>query len=103
MSQTLLLKAQITGVTRSKGEYEGRPFDKTTVFVSTAFDESKGNALGSGVTEYRFGTSENFERFKNQTFPFTAEIMCEMVAQGRQSALVMVDFKPIPYKAATGA
>jgi len=85
----------ITGAKRSVGEFNGNKYDKTVVYVQAPLDSSAGNAIGFAIVEYNWGTSANFSRIADQTFPFQAEIGFQTVTTGRTSKVILTDVKPI--------
>lgn len=88
------ITGQVMGVKRFSGLIDGKSFDYCRVIVSTPLDESQGNALGSSASEYDFGNSSNFERFKGFQFPFDSDLTVELVASGKGQKLKIIDFKP---------
>lgn len=84
----------VMGVKRFSGNIDGKEFDYCRVIVSTPLDSSRGNALGSAATEYDFGQSANFDRFKTQQFPFDADLNVELVTNGKTQKLKLLDFRP---------
>uniref|UniRef100_A0AAU8B4V6 Uncharacterized protein n=1 Tax=Dulem virus 54 TaxID=3145765 RepID=A0AAU8B4V6_9VIRU len=92
------IQGTVMGVKRFSGQIDGKHFDYCRVIVSTPLDASQGNALGAAATEYDFGQSANFDRFKELKFPFEADLNVELVTNGKTQKLKMLDFRP---KAAT--
>lgn len=84
----------VTGVKRSKGEMEGRPYDSTKVYVQTVLDASKGDAFGFAGNEYNWGTSTNFEKLAGQKFPFEGTASFEVVTNGKTQKTILLDLKP---------
>lgn len=85
----------ITGMKASKGDFEGTVFDSTKVYAMTDMDESKGNARGFATVEYPFGKAEDFERYKDLTFPFKANCEMEFVTSGKAQKMILLSVKPI--------
>jgi hypothetical protein len=85
----------ITGVKRSKGEFEGRAFDSTKVYCETEVDESKGDTLGAMTVSHVWGTSDNFALFLpfKGKFPIKAEAVMEVVATAKGAQINLVDIK----------
>lgn len=88
------IQGTVMGVKRFSGNIDGKAFDYCRVIVSTPLDASQGNALGSAATEYDFGQSTNFDRFKGMAFPFDADLSVELVTNGKSQKLKMLDFRP---------
>lgn len=86
----------ITGVKRSQGIMEGRPYDSTKVYVQTSLDTSKGDAVGHAGGEYSWGTSANFNKLASLTFPLKAELTLERVTTGRNERTILIDVQPLP-------
>lgn len=86
----------ITGAKGSKGEYEGRPFDSTKIYVQTRLDPTKGTMAGMATEEYTWGTSENFEKIKDLKFPIQANVDFENVSNGRSSKTIVMDLQVLP-------
>ena len=89
---------KVTGIKRSKGEMDGVKFDSTKIYVDTDLDDRSGNALGQATTEYAIGTSDEFEKFKGLTFPFTADATFNQVTTGKVSKLVIESIVPAKAK-----
>ena len=89
------IQARVMGVKKFSGVIEGKTIDFCRVIAATPFDESQGDKLGMAATEYDFGGSENFERFKNLTLPFDAALNCEVVVSGKGQKFKVIDFKSI--------
>lgn len=90
-----MAKMKILGMKASKGDFEGTSFDKTTVFVETRLDDSKGTMKGYASAEYAFGTSVEFEKFKHLPFPFFADCETELVTTGKMQKTIMLSCVPI--------
>ena len=88
------IQGQIMGVKRFSGQIEGKNFDYCRVIVATPLDSTQGNALGSATTEYDFGPSTNFEQFKAHQFPIDANLLVEVVTNGKTQKLKITAFQP---------
>ena len=88
------IQGQIMGVKRFSGQIEGKNFDYCRVIVATPLDSTQGNALGSATTEYDFGASTNFEQFKAHQFPVDANLLVEVVTNGKTQKLKIIGFQP---------
>ena len=88
-------KSQIVvlGAKASKGEFNGRPFDSTTVYYQADLQDGE-NFAGQVGAEIKWGTSFNFEKIKNQKYPFMADVVMEQVSNGKTSMLVLIDLVP---------
>ncbi|WP_336944578.1 hypothetical protein [Acinetobacter modestus] len=85
----------VLGAKSSKGEYNGRPFNSTTVFYQAQLQEGE-NFAGQVGSEYKWGTSENFEKIKNQKFPFIADCILEQVSNGKTTVTILKELTPVP-------
>ncbi|UTO17986.1 hypothetical protein NGC85_08370 [Acinetobacter sp. Z1] len=88
----------VLGAKSSKGEYNGRPFNSTTVFYQAQLQEGE-NFAGQVGSEYKWGTSDNFEKIKNQKFPFMADCTLEQVSNGKTTVTILKELKPVPQPA----
>lgn len=86
-------QVKVTGMKPSKGDFEGRAYDSTKVYVETALDDTKGKGFASA--EYSFGEASEFDKFKHLTFPFVAEMELEIVTSGKQTKTVVRGIKPL--------
>jgi len=91
MSNTVI----VTGAKRSKGEYEGRSYDSTKVYVQAMLDPTTGDGAGFATAEYPWGTSQNFAKIASLQYPFKAEITLELVTTGKSSRHILMDLVPI--------
>lgn len=89
-------QVKVLGMKSNKGSMDnGSSYDSTKVYVETPLDESRGNAKGFAVAEYTFGLSTEFDRFKNQTYPFMATAHFEFVTTGKMQKTQLVDLQPL--------
>lgn len=86
----------ITGAKASSGEYEGRAYDSTKVYIQTRMDPNSGEMAGFATTEYNWGSSDNFKKIRDQKYPFKALVEIEMVTSGKNSKNIVVDIQPLP-------
>lgn len=86
----------ITGAKGSKGEYEGRPFDSTKIYVQTMMDPSKGTMVGTATEQYDWGLSDNFDKIKGLKFPLQAKVDFEQVTSGKSSKTIVMDVEILP-------
>ena len=89
-------KIKVLGMKSNKGSMDnGQQFDSTKVYVETPLDESKGNAKGFATTEYTFGLSNEYEKFKTMSFPFEAMATLEFVTTGKMQKIQMIALVPV--------
>lgn len=86
---------KVLGMKSSKGDYEGKPYDSTKVYVETKLDESKGTQKGFAAAEYAIGLSGEYDKFKHLAFPLMAEVEFEQITNGRDTKTVISEFKPV--------
>jgi hypothetical protein len=92
---------EVVGMKSSKGTLEnGQSYDSTKVYALIELDEAKGNAKGRAATEYTFGTSEEFSKFKHLPFPLICDAVVEIVSSGRTQKTQIVELKPLSMKKA---
>lgn len=91
----MLFKSTMTvlGAKSSKGTYEGKPFDSTTVFYQSDLQEGE-NFAGQVGAAIKWGTSVNFEKIKNLSYPFNGEATLEQVSNGNTTTLILKDLVP---------
>ena len=91
----MLFKTQMTvlGAKSSKGSFEGKAYDSTTVFYQADLQEGENFAGQLGVS-IKWGTSANFEKIKNLSYPFNAEATLEQVSNGSTTTLIVKDLVP---------
>lgn len=86
----------VTGMKASKGTMEsGQSFDSTKVFLETPLDDSRGTAKGFATADYNLGLSDEYEKYKHLSFPFTAEASFEIVTSGKVQKTQLVALKPL--------
>lgn len=85
----------VLGAKSSKGEFQGRPYDSTVVFFQADLQEGE-NFAGQVGDSWKWGLSDNFNKIKNLTFPFTADIVAEQVSNGKNSSTVIKELTPVP-------
>ncbi|MCW5222831.1 hypothetical protein D5041_04215 [Verminephrobacter aporrectodeae subsp. tuberculatae] len=83
-------KIHVVGMKSSKGTLEnGMAYDSTKVYALVDLDASKGTAKGMASSEFTLGTSEEFSKYKNLSFPFEADAEMEIVTNGKTQKTVM--------------
>lgn len=95
-------QVEITGAKNFVGNVEGVQYDSTTIFVKTELDESRDNAKGYATTEYKFGTSAEYERLKGLPFPFMADVTIELGTTGKRDTKRLVSLRPVVRNTGTG-
>lgn len=83
----------VLGAKSSKGSFEGKAYDSTTVFYQADLQEGENFAGQLGVS-IKWGTSVNFEKIKNLSYPFNAEATLEQVSNGSTTTLIVKDLVP---------
>lgn len=91
----MLLKSDVvvTGSKASKGEYQGKPFDSTKVYVQTDMLAGE-RSSGTVSAEYTWGTSANYDRIEKLSYPFKAQAVMQVVSNGRDQKTILVDLVP---------
>lgn len=84
----------VTGIKRSKGNFEGTAYDSTKFYIATDLDDSKGNSKGAATTEYSMGLSDEYDKWSHLTFPFVAVAEMEIVTSGKVTKIALVALKP---------
>jgi len=83
----------VLGAKSSKGEYNGRPFDSTTLFYKADLQDGD-NFVGEVGDQIKWGTSANFEKIKHLDFPLIAEATLEQVSNGKTMLTIVKDLVP---------
>lgn len=91
----MLQEMIITGAKSSSGEYEGRSYDSTKIYVQTKMNDQSGEMVGFATSEYNWGASSNFNKLRDLDFPLKAKVEMEIVTSGKNSKMVVVDVQPI--------
>ncbi|MFW1807359.1 hypothetical protein ACG9Z8_05130 [Acinetobacter ursingii] len=91
----MLLKTDmiVLGAKSSKGEYNGRPYDSTTVFFKADLQEGD-NFVGEVGEQMKWGTSANFDKIKHLEFPIVAEVTLAQVSNGKSMTTIIKDLVP---------
>lgn len=89
---------QVVGMKRSKGDYNGQPYDSTTVYILVDLDATKGNAKGKQTESYKMSLSDNYSRFENETFPFEATGTFMVVSNGKSTKTELINLEPVKSK-----
>jgi hypothetical protein len=89
-------QVKVTGIKRSKGEFEGVKYDSSKFYVETDLDDRSGNAKGVSTAEYGMGDSTVFDKYSHLPLPFMGKASFELVTGGKgQSKLVLVELVPV--------
>ena len=83
----------VLGAKSSKGTFEGKPYDSTTIFYQSDLQEGENFAGQVGVS-IKWGTSLNFQKVKDLVFPFNADVSMEQVSNGSSQTLILKDLVP---------
>lgn len=90
------MKAEIMGMKASKGTMDnGMAFDSCKVYVKVRLDDSKGNAKGFAMGDYKMGLASEFEKYKHLPFPFMAEVEYDQVTNGKNQTTVITSLVPL--------
>lgn len=92
----------VTGSKASKGDFNGKPFDSTKVYVQTDMQAGE-RSSGTVSAEYTWGTSANYDRIEKLSYPFKAKAVMQIVSNGRESKTILVDLIPEALPAAKSA
>ncbi|MGB2784562.1 hypothetical protein [Psychrobacter sp.] len=91
----MLQEMIITGAKSSSGEYEGRSYDSTKIYVQTKMNDQSGEMVGFATSEYNWGDSSNFNKLKDLEFPIKAKVEMDIVTSGKNSKMVVTDVQPV--------
>lgn len=83
----------VTGSKASKGDFNGKPFDSTKVYVQTEMQAGE-RSSGTVSTEYTWGTSDNYPKIEKLNYPFKAKAVLQIVSNGRDSKTILVNLVP---------
>ena len=83
----------VLGAKSSKGEYNGNPYDSTTIFYKADLQEGD-NFAGEIGEQLKWGTSANFQKIKDLTFPLVAEATLQQVSNGKSMITIIKDLVP---------
>ena len=84
----------VLGAKSSKGQFDGKPYDSTTIFYQADLQKGE-NFVGHVGTDVKWGLSANFEKIKNLKYPFTAEGTFQQVSNGRNTVTILEDLVPV--------
>lgn len=84
-----MVRMTILGAKRSKGVLDdGTAYDTTKLYIQTAMKKSE-DQVGYASAEYNWGTSDNFKQLENLTFPCKADVVFEVVTNGKSSQVIV--------------
>lgn len=83
----------VLGGKSSKGEYNGVPYDSTTIFYKADLQEGD-NFVGEVGEQMKWGTSANLEKIKGLIFPLVAEATIQQVSNGKTTITIIKDLVP---------
>lgn len=75
-------KVTVLGARFFNDVVEGTKHDFTKIHVVMPVSTSAGSEVGFNAQTITYGTSENFEKFKNLAYPIEAELDLEMTTKG---------------------
>ena len=88
-------RVQIIGVQSNQGKMDnGMAYDYTRVIALAQLSGDKNMGFSSVI--YDYGTSGNFEKFKNMKFPFAADVECLITTTGKTQKIELLSFAPVP-------
>ena len=83
----------VTAFKASKGDYNGKPFDSTKVYLETGILAGE-RSRGVISTEYTWGLSDNYSKLEHLEPPFKAKATLQQVSNGRDSKTILIDLIP---------
>ena len=97
--------AKVYGMKRSRGVMRdsGKPYDFTKVYLGISLNDVNGNMRGIATQEYRYGDSDNYEKFDGLNLPFDAEIEMETVTDGNKVFQQILNITPLKTAAPAAA
>lgn len=84
----------VLGAKSSKGDFNGKPYDSTTVYYQVDLQEGE-NFVGSVGESIKWGKSDNLEKLKGLTFPLLCDVVIQVVSNGNNTSNVLLDLKPV--------
>jgi len=89
-----LEKYQVLGVSRHKGEFEGRSYDFSKIFIVAAIGIGSPDKVGFNAVEMR-GVPKIFDQLKSQVFPCEVGLEVSLEAKGAgESKSVITNAEP---------
>jgi len=96
-------QVEVVGAKCFQGNVEGVAYDSTTLYVKMELDDSRDTARGFATVDYKFGTSEEFDKLRDQHFPFLADVEIELTTTGKADKKRLVSMVPAGRRSATAA
>lgn len=94
MNQTAIM----LGAKRSKGVLDnGESYDSTKVYIQTPMQKTDDTA-GFAVSEFNWGTSDNFSKIKDLKYPCEVSLSIDFVTNGKTNKMIVSELKPITIK-----
>jgi len=87
-------QVEVVGAKCFQGNVEGVAYDSTTLYVKMELDDSRDTARGFATVDYKFGTSEEFDKLREQHFPFIADVEIELTTTGKADKKRLVSMVP---------
>lgn len=83
----------VTAFKASKGDFNGKPFDSTKVYLETGILAGE-RSRGVISAEYTWGLSDNYSKLEHLEPPFKAKATLQQVSNGRDSKTILIDLIP---------
>lgn len=81
------MKGTLTGIKKSKGsgviEGQDRKWDSTTFYILSELPSKNENAIGMATQDYKFGTSDEFEKWRHMTLPVVVDVELTITTNGK--------------------
>lgn len=92
-TQIITYPATFLGAKKFKGEIDGSKIDSCSVLVATPLPSQSGNAVGFTAAQMKFGSSDNFAKLENLSFPCEVMITVEMTSTGKGMVPSLKEFQ----------
>lgn len=97
------VKRTVIGMTKFKGDVDGKHHDNCKVYILVNLDPSQGRMRGQMTMEYKTTqTSELYDRFANVKLPAEFDIDLEEFSNKKQVIQMITDMRPVNAAASTG-
>lgn len=70
------------GAKPSKGDYNGKPYDSTKIYLELALKDG----MGCCTVEYQWGDSSNYDKLKGLELPCDVSVDFELVTTGKDNS-----------------
>lgn len=84
----------VTGAKAYDNTIDGTHHNFTKVYVMTELKDG----AGSATVEYKWGTSDNFQKIAKAVYPFNATATMEIVTNGSKTSTQLLDLQPVKAK-----